>query len=116
MSHNFLGLKIWVVTGDKSETAINIGYLSSLLTQDMHIFHLYDEEGGEKEVEDGLLSAVSTDSRLPRKEICHCYRWESIELCAQKISKGVFGVGDWVLFGVDYEGDANSKRRRRWSW
>ncbi|CAI9763197.1 unnamed protein product [Fraxinus pennsylvanica] len=29
------GIRIWVVTGDKMETAINIGYASSLLRQDM---------------------------------------------------------------------------------
>jgi len=61
------GLKIWVVTGDKSETAINIGYLANLLTQDMHIFHLYDENGGEKAVEDGLLAAVQKIRDYPGK-------------------------------------------------
>lgn len=29
------GIKIWVLTGDKQETAINIGYSCSLLTDDM---------------------------------------------------------------------------------
>lgn len=30
------GLKIWVLTGDKMETAINIGFSCSLLRQGMH--------------------------------------------------------------------------------
>jgi magnesium-transporting ATPase (P-type) len=30
------GLKIWVLTGDKVETAINIGYACSLLRQGMN--------------------------------------------------------------------------------
>ncbi|CAG0915171.1 unnamed protein product [Notodromas monacha] len=30
------GIKIWVLTGDKQETAINIGYSCELLTDDMH--------------------------------------------------------------------------------
>ena len=34
------GIKIWVVTGDKKETAINVGYASCLLEQDMEIIPL----------------------------------------------------------------------------
>ncbi|XP_010922763.1 phospholipid-transporting ATPase 1 [Elaeis guineensis] len=30
------GIKVWVLTGDKQETAISIGFSSKLLTQDMH--------------------------------------------------------------------------------
>jgi magnesium-transporting ATPase (P-type) len=32
------GIKIWVLTGDKIETAINIGYSCDLLNFDMEIF------------------------------------------------------------------------------
>jgi P-type E1-E2 ATPase len=32
------GIKVWVLTGDKIETAINIGYSCELLTQDMEMF------------------------------------------------------------------------------
>ncbi|KAI9012032.1 hypothetical protein CLU79DRAFT_771017 [Phycomyces nitens] len=38
------GMKIWVLTGDKLETAINIGYASNLLTKDMHIWTLRADE------------------------------------------------------------------------
>ncbi|XP_056161871.1 probable phospholipid-transporting ATPase 4 [Syzygium oleosum] len=34
------GLKIWLLTGDKKETAINIGFACSLLRQDIKQFHL----------------------------------------------------------------------------
>ncbi|ONK74470.1 uncharacterized protein A4U43_C03F6610 [Asparagus officinalis] len=34
------GLKIWLLTGDKKETAINIGFSCSLLRDDMKQFHL----------------------------------------------------------------------------
>ena len=30
------GIKLWVLTGDKIETAINIGYASRLLDETMH--------------------------------------------------------------------------------
>ncbi|XP_076614933.1 phospholipid-transporting ATPase IC [Chaetodon auriga] len=39
-------IKIWVLTGDKKETAENIGYSCSLLTDDMHIH--YGEDVNEK--------------------------------------------------------------------
>ncbi|KAF9618054.1 hypothetical protein IFM89_000005 [Coptis chinensis] len=34
------GLKIWLLTGDKKETAVNIGFACSLLRYDMKQFHL----------------------------------------------------------------------------
>ncbi|KAL4569703.1 hypothetical protein LXL04_025345 [Taraxacum kok-saghyz] len=34
------GLHIWLLTGDKKETAVNIGYSCSLLSHDMRLFHL----------------------------------------------------------------------------
>ncbi len=36
-------IKIWVLTGDKQETAINIGYSCKLLTEDMRVF-IVDED------------------------------------------------------------------------
>jgi P-type E1-E2 ATPase len=34
------GVKVWVLTGDKVETAINIGYSSALLDSSMQQYHL----------------------------------------------------------------------------
>lgn len=48
------GLKMWVLTGDKMETAINIGYSCSLLTQDMKTLVLSSEEADEADEDDDL--------------------------------------------------------------
>lgn len=32
------GLKVWVLTGDKVETALNIGYSTNLLSKTMKVF------------------------------------------------------------------------------
>uniref|UniRef100_A0A1X7U3D1 Phospholipid-transporting ATPase n=1 Tax=Amphimedon queenslandica TaxID=400682 RepID=A0A1X7U3D1_AMPQE len=40
-------IKIWVLTGDKLETAINIGYSCKLLTEEMKIFIVNSEEKAE---------------------------------------------------------------------
>lgn len=45
-------IKIWVLTGDKTETAINIGYSCKLLTEDMkEVFVVDGEEENEVEVQ-----------------------------------------------------------------
>lgn len=38
MSLKKAGIKIWVLTGDKIETAINIGYSAGLLSNDIYRF------------------------------------------------------------------------------
>ena len=38
------GIRIWMLTGDKLETAENIGYSCHLLTPDMVVWHVRDEE------------------------------------------------------------------------
>ena len=35
-------MKVWVLTGDKQETAINIGFASRQLTQDMELLVIND--------------------------------------------------------------------------
>ncbi len=45
-------IKIWVLTGDKQETAINIGYSCQLLTNDMDVYTI--ECRNEKEIVDEL--------------------------------------------------------------
>lgn len=39
-----IGIKVWVLTGDKVETAINIGYSCMLLNDEMNIFILREKK------------------------------------------------------------------------
>jgi phospholipid-translocating ATPase len=39
------GIKVWMLTGDKLETAENIGYSCKLFTNKTHIFRVSDLEG-----------------------------------------------------------------------
>ena len=41
------GIKVWVLTGDKIETAINIGFSSGLLDGDMTQIHVSSSEESE---------------------------------------------------------------------
>jgi phospholipid-transporting ATPase len=37
------GIKVWVLTGDKMETAINIGFSCKLLTNDVNLIYLIND-------------------------------------------------------------------------
>lgn len=51
-------IKIWVLTGDKLETAINIGYSAQLLTNDMDVYTI------ECDNEQDLLSEIQAKKRI----------------------------------------------------
>ncbi|GAB0135335.1 hypothetical protein EsDP_00003677 [Epichloe bromicola] len=46
------GIKLWVLTGDKVETAINIGFSCNLLNNDMELIHLRVDEDESGEAQD----------------------------------------------------------------
>jgi len=57
------GVKLWVLTGDKIETAINIGYSCQVLDNEMEIF-IINEQGAakiNKELSDAISKANSID-------------------------------------------------------
>lgn len=59
------GMKIWVLTGDKQETAVNIGYSCKLLTDEMEEIYMVDGETYEQ-VEEQLQRAKD-DMRASKK-------------------------------------------------
>ena len=52
------GIKVWVLTGDKLETAINIGYASNLLDSNMNLWTLRGNENVENDMED-IMTQIS---------------------------------------------------------
>lgn len=54
------GIKLWVLTGDKVETAINIGFSCNLLNNDMELIHLKveEDENATDTLEEPLLEMV----------------------------------------------------------
>ena len=38
------GIKVWILTGDKIETAVNIGYSCKLLSEKTNLVYLIDEK------------------------------------------------------------------------
>lgn len=53
------GIKLWVLTGDKVETAINIGFSCNLLNNDMELMHLrVDEDESGNTPEDAYMENI----------------------------------------------------------
>ncbi|KAJ2530944.1 hypothetical protein IWW43_004047 [Coemansia sp. RSA 1935] len=56
------GMRIWVLTGDKMETAINIGFAANLLTKEMELWTINSTSGVEK-----VLSRFRLIARIMRE-------------------------------------------------
>lgn len=50
------GIKVWIITGDKQETAINIGYSCRLLTKEMKLIRI--QAKSDEECEEQLRNAI----------------------------------------------------------
>lgn len=68
------GLKIWLLTGDKMETAVNIGFSCSLLRQDMRQLHLCLSKKAETS---GQLEAMKEDALHQIEQCCQVMHEES---------------------------------------
>ncbi|KAL2758570.1 hypothetical protein ACRALDRAFT_2101016 [Sodiomyces alcalophilus JCM 7366] len=55
------GIKLWVLTGDKVETAINIGFSCNLLNNDMELIHLKVDEDETGETPDEVILSQLND-------------------------------------------------------
>lgn len=88
-------IKIWVLTGDKLETAINIGYSCQLLTNDMEVFTI--ESNNELDIRKQLLEKRSiVEKAHKRLQLKQSYLNEKVA-DANSIEKG------------DYNGNGNGK-------
>ena len=59
------GIRLWVLTGDKTETAINIGFACNLITNDMRmvILKAADRESTKKQLNDALQQVDDSNSQ-----------------------------------------------------
>lgn len=60
------GVKVWVLTGDKVDTAVNIGFACSLLTNEMNLFYLTTDQP-EIEIEDHIPTRLSVTALIQEK-------------------------------------------------
>jgi len=64
------GIKLWVLTGDKQETAINIGFSCRLLAQDMHI-HILSGCATVAELKQHVMEIMMNDVQKSRDDVRH---------------------------------------------
>ncbi|KAI8146474.1 hypothetical protein BJV82DRAFT_509807 [Fennellomyces sp. T-0311] len=59
------GIRLWVLTGDKTETAINIGFACNLITSDMRMIILKadNRESTQKQLDDALKQVNTSDGQ-----------------------------------------------------
>ncbi|WBW73122.1 plasma membrane phospholipid-translocating ATPase complex, ATPase subunit [Schizosaccharomyces osmophilus] len=62
------GIKLWVLTGDKVETATNIGYSCNLLESGMSIIHINSSFSEPEQIKDYILKNLSTHFGLEGSE------------------------------------------------
>ncbi|NXA43175.1 AT8B3 ATPase, partial [Eudromia elegans] len=102
-------IKVWVLTGDKQETAVNIGYTCKLLTDDMEILE-------EKEISE-ILEAYWASSNNPSSAgaaLCsdHLFQQCPVASCRKKRALIIHGdfldrilhVGEAVKKGAEQKG------------
>jgi hypothetical protein len=122
------GIKLWVLTGDKQETAINIGLSAHLLEPNMEIMAANMDEARlgpwlERETHDKLARAVPAEvappppSPTPRPCFSHrdrdeAYRFYSTCLCTHEQASPLAASCMWAA-AVLTEAVAG---RRTWRW
>ena len=72
------GIRLWVLTGDKMETAINIGFACSLITEEMKQFIITGDYDDVEELEH--MAAAETDQALKDKVL-----WEARQVLRDRI-------------------------------
>ena len=80
-------IKIWVLTGDKLETAINIGYSCQLLTNDMEVFTI------EAKSESDLMRQVAEKRRVIDE--AHAAKARAAELATTTTTMGSATSSKW---------------------
>uniref|UniRef100_H3DDW4 Phospholipid-transporting ATPase n=1 Tax=Tetraodon nigroviridis TaxID=99883 RepID=H3DDW4_TETNG len=98
-------IKIWVLTGDKQETAENIGYSCNLLYEEMNDVFVISGNSPE-EVRQELRSEDlhNTFSSNPFFHLTHVCRRKSVEVVADEVANGEYGLvinGHSLAYALD---------------
>lgn len=86
------GIKVWVLTGDKIETAVNIGFSCNLLTSSME--QIYITSVRTKDVEDDINKAVEVVKNLGRKTAALVVSGESLLKIKDNVKKTFVQICD----------------------
>ncbi|NXN87343.1 AT8B3 ATPase, partial [Bombycilla garrulus] len=101
-------IKVWVLTGDKQETAVNIGYACRLLTDDMEILE-------EKEVSEILQAYWESNNNLSARGDAPCSRRLSQQRPEAPCDKRAIIITGDFLDKILHTGEV-LKEKKGWPW
>ncbi|NWI80625.1 AT8B3 ATPase, partial [Dryoscopus gambensis] len=101
-------IKVWVLTGDKQETAMNIGYACRLLTDDMEILE-------EKEVSEILQAYWESNNNLSGSGDAPCSRRLSQQRPEAPCHQRAIIISGDFLDKILHTGEV-LKEKKRWPW
>ncbi|XP_077188175.1 phospholipid-transporting ATPase IK isoform X2 [Paroedura picta] len=106
------GMKVWVLTGDKQETAVNIGFASQLLSDDMTIL-------GETEICEILKTSSNSDSSLAGsgEALFGCDTPQHFQGSFIRDKMALVVSGDFLDKILHASGEEQEKRKQSaWEW
>ncbi|NXS84646.1 AT8B3 ATPase, partial [Erpornis zantholeuca] len=101
-------IKVWVLTGDKQETAMNIGYACRLLTDDMEILE-------EKEVSDILQAYWESNNNLSGSGDAQCSQHLSQQRLEAPCHQRAIVISGDFLDKILHTGEV-LKEKKGWPW
>ncbi|XP_026720946.1 phospholipid-transporting ATPase IK [Athene cunicularia] len=103
-------IKVWVLTGDKQETAMNIGYACKLLTDDMEILE-------EKEISEILKAYWVSNNNLSSSEeaLCSGHLSQQCPEASCHKKRALIISGDF-LDKILHTGEVLKEKGRLWRW
>ena len=73
------GIQLWVLTGDKVETAINIGYSCELLNNEMNMFLIQEQKS--RRIHEEIVKAIA------KQKVTHKQRQNSVVVAGDTLFK-----------------------------
>lgn len=96
------GVKVWVLTGDKQETAINIGYSCKMLKQEMEvmIINAHSLESAKSQLKKALLKNVYKSQEMNSSNIIRLDEFEEFEqeIDVESLNLGLVIDGETLLY------------------
>merc|ERR1712151_929292 len=84
------GIKLWVLTGDKRETAIEIGYSTKVLTPQMKLMEIIDGSNDDGSAEDFVRKATAKEFiRLIKIGKLKQYQRSALEIPSNRVNIAV---------------------------
>ncbi|NXS54755.1 AT8B3 ATPase, partial [Brachypteracias leptosomus] len=109
-------IKVWVLTGDKQETAMNIGYACKLLTDDMEILEEKEISSNHPSLHSEILKAYwVSNNNLSGEGLCRGHLSQQLPEPSHHKKRALIVSGD-LLDKILQTGEVLKEKRWLWRW